>query len=225
MKKIKQFLLRIRNRKQCDFGKNVTLSKKSSFSGKNYIGDETSFKNSRLGYQSYVGHNSVVDNTVIGKYSCISHNVVVVQGCHPTSKFVSIHPAFFSTNYKHSYVKNDLFIEYKYIDPKEKIACIIGNDVWIGFGALIMSGVTIGDGAIVASGAVVTKDIEPYTIVAGVPAKPIRKRFSSNQIDALLSFKWWNKTEEWIKNNLDNFSDIELFADQKIYGKKEAKEK
>ena len=69
----------------------------------------------------------------------------------------------------------------------------IGNDVWIGLNATILDGVTIGDGAIVAAGAVVTKDVPPYAVVAGVPAKIIKYRFTESQIDFLLKFRWWEK--------------------------------
>lgn len=79
---------------------------------------------------------------------------------------------------------------------------VIGNDVWIGFEAVIMSGVAIGDGAIVGARAVVTKDVPPYTIVGGVPAKEIRKRFSDERISELLSLKWWDWPEEKIQKNI-----------------------
>ena len=79
---------------------------------------------------------------------------------------------------------------------------IVGNDVWIGFEAVIMQGVKIGDGAIIGSRAVVTKDVEPYTIVGGVPAKPIRKRFGDETIKALLDLRWWDFPAEKIKENL-----------------------
>ena len=79
---------------------------------------------------------------------------------------------------------------------------VIGNDVWIGFEAVILSGVTIGDGAIIGTRAVVTKDVPPYTIVGGVPAKPIRKRFSDGVISELLKVQWWNWSENRIKKNI-----------------------
>lgn len=81
---------------------------------------------------------------------------------------------------------------------------IIGNDVWIGYEAVILSGVTIGDGAIIGTRAVVTKDVPPYTIVGGVPAKPIRKRFDEKVIKELLKIKWWDWTEEKIARNIEN---------------------
>ena len=79
---------------------------------------------------------------------------------------------------------------------------VIGNDVWIGYEAVIMSGVTIGDGAIIGTRAVVTKDVPPYTIVGGVPAGPIRKRFDEETVEALLALRWWDWPEEKIKEKL-----------------------
>ena len=79
---------------------------------------------------------------------------------------------------------------------------VVGNDVWIGYEAVILAGVTIGDGAIIGARAVVTKDVLPYTIVGGVPAKPIRKRFNEETIDILLKLKWWDWSKERIAKNI-----------------------
>lgn len=79
---------------------------------------------------------------------------------------------------------------------------IIGNDVWIGFEAVIMAGVTIGDGAIIGTRAVVTKDVPPYTVVGGIPAKPIKKRFDEDTISKLLRIKWWDWPDEKIARNI-----------------------
>ena len=80
---------------------------------------------------------------------------------------------------------------------------VIGNDVWIGYEAVILAGVTVGDGAIIGARAVVTKDVPPYTVVGGVPAKPIRKRFSEDTIAVLLELRWWDWPEKRIQANLD----------------------
>ena len=103
-----------------------------------------------------------------------------------------------------------IFFDEWNLDPKhiteawdKKGDIIIGNDVWIGYEALIMSGVTIGDGAIIGARAVVTKDVPPYTIVAGVPAKTIRRRFNDEVIETLQSAQWWNWEKERIEKNLD----------------------
>lgn len=79
---------------------------------------------------------------------------------------------------------------------------VIGNDVWIGYEAVIMSGVKIGDGAIIGTRAVVTKDVPPYTVVGGMPAKVIKKRFDDDTIDKLMKIQWWNWTEEKIQANI-----------------------
>ena len=213
MKAIKQFILRTKNKRKCRFGVHTTIGKDTVFFGKNYLGSFSSARNSKIGFQTYIGDYSNLDNTIIGKYTCISHCVVVVQGQHPIEKFVSIHPAFFSKDYLYSYVKNNNFADYKYIDAENKTACIIGNDVWIGYGALIMAGVKIGDGAVIGAGSIVTKDVDPFTVVAGVPAKQIKERFSKNEVLNLLKVEWWKKNEEWIKQNADLFSDIDKFLE------------
>ena len=92
-----------------------------------------------------------------------------------------------------------------------KYSILIGNDVWIGANVYLMDGVMVGDGAIIASNALVTKDVPPYAIVGGVPAKVIKKRFEEDKIDFLLDFKWWEREESWIRNNAEKFTNIENF--------------
>lgn len=102
-----------------------------------------------------------------------------------------------------------------YVTPCRKIPPIfIGNDVWIGYNVLILPGVTIHDGAVCAAGAVVTHDVPPYTIVGGVPAKPIRRRFSDEMIEKLLKIRWWDWPEEKIKENLEYFYQPEEFVER-----------
>jgi virginiamycin A acetyltransferase len=84
---------------------------------------------------------------------------------------------------------------------------IIGNDVWIGYGATIMPGVRIGDGAIIAAKSVVARDVEPYTIVGGNPAKEIRKRFSESQVEDLMKLKWWDWDIERITRNVKSLTE------------------
>lgn len=95
---------------------------------------------------------------------------------------------------------------------------IVGNDVWIGYEAVILAGVTIGDGAIIGTCAVVTKDVPPYTIVGGIPAKPIRKRFSDETIAELLKIKWWDWSEEKIAKNIQAIQSgcIEQLRDEEV---------
>ena len=88
---------------------------------------------------------------------------------------------------------------------------VVGNDVWIGYEAVVMAGVRIGDGAVIGMGAVVTKDVPPYAVVGGVPARIIKMRFSENQISELLSQNIWEKPIEWIEENAEKFESIESF--------------
>jgi virginiamycin A acetyltransferase len=92
----------------------------------------------------------------------------------------------------------------------------IGNDVWLGYNAVVLQCVTVGDGAVIGAGAVVTKDVEPYTIVTRVPARPLKKRFTDEQIEALLEIKWWDWPDDVIKENADliQSSHIDMFIDQ-----------
>ena len=110
-----------------------------------------------------------------------------------------------------TYVSEQLFEEIKYIDKEKKISIIIGNDVWIGANVKIMADVKIGDGAIIAAGAVITRNVEPYGIYGGVPAKLIRYRFDREDIEYLLKLKWWDKDEIWIKTNAHLFNNIKSF--------------
>ena len=97
-----------------------------------------------------------------------------------------------------------------YLAPNQQ--CVIGNDVWIGWHAIITPGVSIGDGAIIAAGAVVTHDVPPYAIVGGIPAKVIRKRFSDDMIEKLLKIKWWDWSDEKIMENYAYFYQPEKFV-------------
>lgn len=96
--------------------------------------------------------------------------------------------------------------------PLGKGDVMIGNDVWIGYGATILSGVTIGDGAVVAARAVVTRDVEPYAIVAGNPARVVRKRFDDDTIRALLQIRWWDWPVHRIQENVRELATSDLSA-------------
>ena len=192
------------------------LNKGSVLEGNNYIGRNTCLSNVRVGYGSYVNSGCDMSNTRIGKYTSIGAGVTTELGSHPLDgKHAALHPAFYSTEAAlgYSYAVRDTYKEMKYLDEKEHIQVVIGNDVWIGNRVSILEGVTIGDGAVVAAGALVAGDLEPYGIYAGVPARKIRSRFSGDRIKALLESKWWDLSEEEIKKlaAAGKLDDIDVF--------------
>ena len=155
--------------------KNVKINNKTHFEGKNLLSNNVIFKDSNIGYASYIGNDSCIYNSSIGRYTCIGPYVKFVIGQHPLD-FVSIHPCFYSTLKQSgfSYVNKDKFNEFRYADSNNKKAICVGNDVWICARATVLDGITIGDGAVVLAGAVVTKDVPPYAVVGGVPAKILK---------------------------------------------------
>jgi len=148
--------------------------------------------NCHIGAFSYIGSNSLLREVQIGNYCSIASDVVCGPNQHPID-WLSTHSFVFGDN--GGFKGNADFAKIKYqaksqVQQKKKI--VIGNDVWIGLRAIIMGGVKIGDGAIIAANSVVTKDVEPYSIVGGAPAKLIRKRFTDNETKELDSLVWWN---------------------------------
>ena len=209
---VKQWIHRAGVGTDCRFGKRTVIDSAARFEGANKLSANAVFLNSRMGYATYVGERSFIKNTEIGRYCSIATDVMTVAGTHPT-QFVSIHPAFYSTAKQSgfTYVKEDAFEEYDYLDKERKISVKIGNDVWIGTRATLLEGVTVGDGAVVAAGAVVTRDVPPYAIVGGVPAKVIRYRFSPEEIEKLLEIKWWEKDPAWLSEHAHEFCSVTDF--------------
>lgn len=159
-----------------------------------FVNDPRDFEKNNVLYHYPINN----DRLVIGKFCSIACGAKFIFNCaNHTLKSLSTYtfPLFFE--------EWDL--------PKSKVAAswdnkgdiVIGNDVWIGYDAVIMAGVKIGDGAIIGTRAVVTKDVEPYSIVGGVPAKEIRKRFSPEVIEKLKTIQWWNWSQDKIKKSLN----------------------
>lgn len=182
----------------------------SSFEGKNLICHHCYIHSCEIGFGTYIGEYSNLKNATIGKYCSIGREVYVLCGQHPISGFVSTHPAFYTKRKGFMYVDKMKFEEYRHVPGTHK-AIIVGNDVWIGDHVKIMEGVRIGDGAVIASGAIITKDVPPYAVVGGIPAKIIKYRFEEGEREFLLKMEWWNKGEEWIRNYSECFEDIKEF--------------
>lgn len=177
------------------------------FAGNNVVLDGSRLINTTMGLYSYVGRNCTIRNTAIGKFCSIGTEVMLGPERHPTRGFISTYPAFYM---KHatgspSFVKNQLF--------DDELKVLIGNDVWIGSRAIILGGVSLGDGCIVGAGSLVTKDVAPYRVIAGIPGKPIRSRYNEEDIELLLDFKWWDKDIDWIRGHAHIFSDEARFLE------------
>ncbi len=197
-----------------DFKKPIFLSDRASFYGNCEVesgvkvNGSASFNDVSIGKYSYFAGDSYFFNCKIGRFCSIGHGVTIGLHSHPSKEFVSTHPSFYSMTGQSQIIFADHDLYAGTAETK------IGNDVWIGQNVLVKAGISIGDGAIIGAGAVVTKNVLPYEIVGGVPAKEIRSRFIKKHVDFLVKFQWWNKDEAWIRKNWRLFSSIEIFIEK-----------
>ena len=185
------------------------------FGGHNGIGEKSSVSEAVIGRYTYIDANCYLCDSTIGSFTSIAHDVKIEKWTHPSRGFISTSPVFYSSRNQcgKTFANKQLFNEELTIDGR---SCLIGNDVWIGCGVTIIGGVTIGDGAIVAAEALVNRNVPPYAVVGGVPAKVIRYRYPANRIKELLELQWWNKPDDWLEANSCLFSDEESFFNKQI---------
>lgn len=197
----------------------ANLGISSVFEGHNRIRANSTF-NGTMGRCSYMGEKCCLEGK-IGRYCSIADEVTMTYGTHPIN-MVSTSPVFYSKSgiqCGKTYVDRTICEEVIYADNEYRAHVVIGNDVWIGYRATILSGVTIGNGAIIAAGAVVTKDVPDYAIVGGVPAKIIRYRFEESVVKQLLENQWWEKSENELTEIAGLFDNVEHY----LQGEKKTK--
>lgn len=197
------FLRRLLLTVKLPFFRAATLSyadARSSFAGYNRLSIGTVVIDSNIGRCSYVGGGRVQSCDVGNFCSIGTRTRIGGLGRHPTN-WISTHPVFFSPLAQTGIT----FAEKSHFSELDRV--YIGNDVWVGAGAMVLDGVRVGDGAIIAAGAVVTRDVEPYAIVGGVPARVIRHRYDAETIALLLELCWWNWPLEKLRRAAHLFRD------------------
>ena len=196
-------LNRFHKGKNCYFDISATIIDSEVGNNVYMLGGNISSAN--IGNRTYFNENIQAKNFVIGNYCSVGSDVTIGVSLHPID-LISTHPCFYSNNKGF-----ETFADKMYFKEETKLITI-GNDVWLGSKATIMPGVTINDGAIVAYGSLVTKDVPPFAIVAGVPAKIIKYRFNDDVINELLRIKWWDWNDTFIKEHYKLFLDIPAFV-------------
>lgn len=177
------------------------------------VGARTSLRETQMGDYSYIVNDGEVIYATVGKFCSVAAHVRINPGNHPTERAAQAHFTYRASQYFPGEADEAAFFERRRAAPVR-----LGHDVWIGHGAVILPGVTIGTGAVVAAGAVVSKPVPPYTIVAGVAARPIRQRFPSEIAARMMRLSWWDWSHEALRAALPDFRSLSAEAFLEAYG-------
>ncbi|SEI15514.1 chloramphenicol acetyltransferase [Tardiphaga sp. OK245] len=164
------------------------------------VGARTILNEVAMGDYSYVVNDGQITYTTIGKFCSIAAMIRINPGNHPMHRATQAHFTYRASAYFPGESDDADFFAWR-----REHHCTIGHDVWLGHGAIVLPGRNIGTGAVIAAGAIVTKDVAPYTIVAGNPARPVRRRFSEAVEDGLMDLAWWNWDHEMLRQALPDF--------------------
>jgi phosphonate metabolism protein (transferase hexapeptide repeat family) len=164
------------------------------------VGARTILNEVTMGDYSYVVNDGQITYTTIGKFCSIAAMIRINPGNHPMHRATQAHFTYRASAYFPGESDDADFFAWR-----REHHCTIGHDVWLGHGAIVLPGRNIGTGAVIAAGAIVTKDVAPYTIVAGNPARPVRRRFSETVEDGLMELAWWDWEHEMLRQALPDF--------------------
>jgi len=191
-----------------------------------YIHPGAIVENSRLGSWTEIGTGSqIIESTIgdytyddgdvsiryseIGKFCSIANRVRINPGNHPQDRVTQHHMTYRRRQFGLDQSDDEEFFAWRRAHP-----CVIGHDVWIGHAAVVLPGVRVGTGAVIGAAAVVTKDVEPYQVVVGVPARPVRKRFPEGVIQRILRSEWWSWDRAELEERWRDLCSLDSFLEK-----------